>query len=53
MINLYSLAVDGETLAENMHLEFAAIVTLSLIESGHFGSDIDDITIQRVSENDE
>lgn len=53
MKNLYSLAVNGETVAENMDLEFATIVTLSMIETGHFGSEIDDITIQRVSENDE
>ena len=53
MADLYSLAIDGEVVAENMQLEFAAIVTLSLIETGHFGSETDDITIQRVSENDE
>ena len=53
MKNLFSLSVNGETVAENMDLEFAAIVTLSMIETGHFGSETDDITIQRVSENDE
>lgn len=53
MKDLYSLAINGEVVAENMTLEFAAIVTLSLIETGHFDNETEDITIQRVSENDE
>ena len=52
MKDLYSLAINGNVVAENMTLEFAAIVTTSLIETGHFGDMTEDITIQRVSEND-
>lgn len=53
MKDLYSLAVNGQVIAENMKLEFAAIVTLSLIETGHFDNETEDITIQRVLEGEE
>ena len=53
MKNLYSLAINGEVVAENMKLAFAAIVAASLMAPCKFQEDIDEITIQRVSENDE
>lgn len=53
MADLYSLAINGEVVAENMKLAFATIVAASLMALCKFQEDIDEITIQRVSENDE
>ena len=53
MKDLYSLAINGNVVAENMTLAFAAIVVASFMTTCKFQEDIDEITIQRVSENDE
>ena len=53
MKDLYSLAINGNVVAENMKREFAARVVTALVISGMIENDTDEITIQRVSENDE
>ena len=52
MTDLYSLAINGEVVAENMELKFAAVVVTALTINDMV-PDIEEITIQRVSENDE
>ena len=53
MADLYSLAINGEVVAENMKLDFAAVVVTALTINGMMAKDTNEITIQRVSENDE
>ena len=53
MADLYILAINGEVVAENMKLEFVARVVTALVISGMIENGTDEITIQRVSENDE
>ena len=54
MKDLYSLAINGNVVAENMKLSMATIIVAALTANGAMISkEVDDITIQRVSENDE
>jgi hypothetical protein len=53
MKNLFSLAINGEVVAENMKIGFAVSIILALLISDHFKDNLSEITIQRVSENDE
>lgn len=53
MKNLYSVAINGDVVAENMQLEFAVSVIAAFVVADHFTDDLSEITIQRVSENDE
>ena len=51
MTDLYSLAINGNVIAENMKLNVAVSIVAAF--SDHFTDDLSEITIQRVSENDE
>lgn len=53
MIDLYSLAINGDVIAENMWLANATIIAEALVKSGAIKETIESIEIQRVSENDE
>lgn len=53
MKDLYSLAIDGEVVAENMKLDFASLIVTALTANGMMSKAVNEITIQRVSENDE
>lgn len=53
MKDLYSLAINGNVVAENMKLNMATIIVAALTANGAMSKEVDDITIQRVSENDE
>ena len=53
MTDLYSLAINGDVIAENMKLMNAAIIAEALVEMGAIKDPIESIEIQRVSENDE
>ena len=53
MEGLFSLAINGNVIAENMRLVNATIIAKALVESGAIKETIDSIEIQRVIEFDE
>ena len=53
MKDLYSMAINGVVVAENMGLDFAAFVTSAIATSDQGEGNVESIEIQRVSKNDE
>lgn len=53
MKDLYSLAINGAVVAENMRMQFATKVIEALVESDPIYRNVDEITIQRIQEEEE
>ena len=53
MTDLYSIAINGAVVAENMRMTFATKVIEALVASDPIYRNVDEITIQRVREEEE